>query len=67
MPCDAGQEISEIKPYQDSGKYIVIFKGPAKKIAPIKTRESSHAPQGPIYTKYENLISARYLEDAMES
>jgi len=59
-------EIAEIKPFQDSGKYLVLFKGPAKEIGPIRTKESAHSPQGPIYTKRDVLLKAQYLEEALE-
>ncbi|MCK9589133.1 MAG: hypothetical protein WC076_05235 [Terrimicrobiaceae bacterium] len=32
-------EIEEIRPYQDTGKYQVIFKGPARPIGPITSGE----------------------------
>ena len=44
-------EIKEIKPYQDTGKYIVIFKGPAEEIESKKLKDSSKSPQGPVYVK----------------
>lgn len=59
-------EIADIRLYQDTGKYIVTFKGPAQSIGPIPTRESSHAPQGPIYLSKGNLQNAKYLEEAMK-
>jgi len=50
-------EVSKIEKYKDTGKYIVYFKEPAKKIGPIKltTGKSGTAPQAPRYTTYEKL------------
>jgi len=50
-------EVSKIKKYKDTGKYIVYFKEPAKKVGPIKltTGKSGKAPQAPRYTIYEKL------------
>jgi predicted DNA binding CopG/RHH family protein len=58
-------EVSKIVKYKDTGKYIVYFKEPAKKIGPIKltTGKSGTAPQAPRYTTYEKLIKAKKLED----
>ena len=59
-------EIKEIKPYKDTGKYMVIFTGPAEEINPITLRDSGKSPQGPVYVKHSKLIEVKYLEDAME-
>lgn len=59
-------EVAEIKPYQDTGKYLVLFKVPAKQISPIRVKDSSRAPQGPIYTNYEKLIKSKFLEEAID-
>lgn len=58
-------EIEDIKPYEDSGKYVVIFKAAAKEIGPIKPKESKYSPQGPVYAKREDLLKAKNLEDAI--
>ncbi len=58
-------EVKEIRPYKDTGKYEVIFTGPAKEITPIKLREIKYKPQGPVYSKYEKLMKAKFLEDAL--
>lgn len=59
-------EIEDIKPYKDTGKYRVIFKGPAKEIKPIPVSQSKNAPQSITYVRYEDLISAKALEDAIK-
>ena len=59
-------EIEDIKPYKDTGKYVVIFKGPAKEINPITVKETKNAPQSPTYVRYEDLIAANTLEDAIK-
>lgn len=58
-------EVNEIKPYKDSGKYILIFSGPAKKIKPIRMKNAKNSPQGPVYVKRDNLLKSKYLEDAL--
>lgn len=44
-------EIKEIKPYEDTGRYIVYFKEPAKEIKPVSLKDPNRSPQGPIYVK----------------
>ncbi len=58
-------EIKDIKPYKDTGKYIVLFNGDAKKIDKVPVKDSNNAPQGPVYVKKEDLTKADYLEDAL--
>lgn len=59
-------EVSEIKLYRDTGKYVVIFKKPAKKIGPIKLTDSRYTPQGPIYAQKDRLLKAKTLEEALK-
>lgn len=59
-------EIKEIKPYQDSGKYEVVFKGPAQEIKHIPICDRNNSPQGPIYAERERLLNAVHLEDALK-
>jgi hypothetical protein len=58
-------EIEDIRPYQDSGKYIVKFKGPAKPIGPIGPGKLKYTFQGPTYVQREKLIKAKTLEDVL--
>jgi len=60
-------EIQEIKPYKDTGKYLVTLKGPAQEIQPIGLAESKNTPQGPVYVQREKLINAKTLEEAMKA
>lgn len=60
-------EVEEIRPYKDTGKYIVLFKGPAEEIGPVPVRETKNSPQGPVYVKRVNLLNAKYLEDALDT
>lgn len=60
-------EIQEIKPYKDTGKYLVSFKGPAEEISRISLADSKKTPQGPVYVQREKLINAKTLEDAMKA
>lgn len=59
-------KVKEIRPYKDSGKYEVIFEGPAQKISPIKPRDSKTSPQGPVYVEYEKLKKAKTLEELLK-
>ena len=59
-------EVAEIRPYKDTGKYVVIFKRPAVKIRPIKPRNTRFSPQGPIYAQRNRLLKAKALEDALK-
>lgn len=58
-------EVKEIKPYKDTGKYLVIFNGPGREIKPIPAKDSSKSPQGPVYVKHSKLMESEFLEDAM--
>jgi hypothetical protein len=58
-------EIASIKPYKDSGKYVVNFKAPAQEIGPIRLGDGS-APQAPVYVRRDRLLQASSLADAME-
>lgn len=58
-------EIKEIKPYKDTGKYIVTFTGPAKEIKPIHLKDSNRSPQSPVYVKYSRLMESEFIDDAM--
>jgi len=59
-------EVKEIKPYEDSGKYILFFKGPPKKIKAKKMKDPNKSPQGPVYVKYVDLMKSKYLDEAMD-
>jgi hypothetical protein len=59
-------EIDEIKPYKDSGKYIVKFKDKALPIGPIKLKEPRNSPQSPVYVKRGALLKAEWVEDALK-
>lgn len=58
-------EVKEIRPYQDTGKYIVIFARPAEEITHIPIGEPKNSPQGPVYAERNVLLSAKKLEDAL--
>jgi hypothetical protein len=60
-------EVKEIKPYKDSGKYIVLFKGPATEMKRVPIRDGNKAPQGPVYTKLAKLHTVEHFDDAIES
>jgi hypothetical protein len=57
-------EIKAIRPYKDTGKYEVIFKGPAREIGPIKIKGTAGI-QGPAYVVRADLDSANSLEQAL--
>ena len=58
-------EVATILPYENSGKYMVKFKGPAREIQPIPLLDSGIAavPRSPRYTKHEKLATALQLTD----
>ena len=60
-------EVESIKPWRNSGKYVVILKGAATEIPPVKIGkhldQRSVAPQCPRFTTIEALLSARTLKD----
>jgi hypothetical protein len=58
-------EVQEIRPYKDTGKYMVIFKEPAQPVGPVKIRDPKYAPQGPVYVQRQKLEEAECLEDAL--
>jgi hypothetical protein len=57
-------EIEAIRPYEDSGKYEVVFKGPAKEIGPIRIAGKAGI-QGPAYVVRDELEKAQSLEEAL--
>jgi len=60
-------EVKEIRPYQDTGKYLVLFKDPAETLPrKILVKESKNSPQGPIYVQRAKLMGASVLEDALD-
>lgn len=58
-------EIEDIRPYKDTGKYLVTFKGAAQEIRPITLEDPKNSPQGPVYVKREALLKAKTFEEAM--
>lgn len=59
--------IGDIRPYEDTGKYRVIFEGSAEEIDPVPIRNGNRAPQGPVYVKRGELLEAEALEDALDT
>jgi hypothetical protein len=56
--------VDRIEPYGESGKYKVVFSEPAKEIAPIPFGDApSGAMQGPRYTSFERLKSAKSVSE----
>ncbi len=61
-------EVDKIRPVGSDGKFEVIFKGKAEKLArQVKVRDGKKAPYGPVYVQRRNLAKARFLEDAMKA
>lgn len=60
-------EVDRIEKYQDSTKYIVYFKNPAKKIGPIELlkNQKGMAPQAPRYTSFRKLLKAKSMKDIL--
>lgn len=59
-------EVLEIRPYKDTGKYIVIFKQSAVAVGPIKLKDGRNSPQGPVYVQRDRLLSAKNFEEALK-
>ena len=59
-------KVQEIKPYKDTGKYQVIFDGPAESVGPIKLKEGEAGPQGPFYVEREKLLKADTIDQALK-
>jgi hypothetical protein len=58
-------EVAEIKPYKDTGKYLVVFKGPATEIAPVHIEQGKPGPQGPVYAQRALLLTKTKLDDVL--
>jgi hypothetical protein len=59
--------VASIEPYGDSGKYKLIFSEPAKPIGPIPYADApSGFMQGPRYTTYAKLKSAKKITDLVD-
>jgi hypothetical protein len=58
-------EIAEIKPYKETGKYAVLFKGPATEIRAVPIQAGQNGPQGPVYVQRERLLSGATLNDVL--
>ena len=58
-------KFAKIEKYKDTNKYIVHFKGKAKKIGPIKLPKDSKGlvPYSPRYTSFKKLAKAKSLKD----
>lgn len=60
-------EVKRIEPYGQTGKYKLIFTGKAKEIGPIKSKGApSGTMQGPRYTSFNKLKSAKKLTDLFD-
>ena len=59
-------EIQDIRPWEDSGKYVVTFKGPAKEIETVPVAESKNSPQSGCYVRREDLERAKNLEECLK-
>jgi hypothetical protein len=56
-------EIQSIKPFENTGKYVLTFKNPAEKVGPIPRGEYSHINmQSPRYALREKLLHAKDLD-----
>lgn len=54
-------EVEDIKRYEDTGKYIIYFKGKAKKLKrpiPLNPKNPNRTPQGRVYTKLDKILNA---------
>lgn len=58
-------KVKEIKQYEDTNKYVVIFDGPAQEIKPIPLGDPRRSPQCPVYAQKERLDSAKDLDEVL--
>ncbi|MBT3234834.1 MAG: hypothetical protein HN353_02680 [Bdellovibrionales bacterium] len=59
-------KIKEIRPYQDTGKYEVVFDGAAEEITPVKISNPAQSPQCPVYVEYQKIDSADSVDDLLK-
>ena len=60
-------KVSKIEPYKDTGKYELVFEGPAEELkSPINLIPKSNikALQAPRYTSHQRLMKAKDLNEA---
>lgn len=56
-------EVAKVEPYEKTGKYLIAFKKPAVKIAPIpRTADSEINMQSPRYALRDKLLAAKTLD-----
>ena len=59
--------VKQIEPYGDEGKYRLVFTEPAKPIGPIPFADATTGSvQGPRYTSYRKLLSAKKISDLFD-
>ena len=58
-------EVQDIKPYEDSGKYIVYFKDSPEEIPKVGFKDPNKSPQGPVYVKYTDLTGNKFLDESL--
>lgn len=58
-------EIQEIRPYKDTGKYLIVFKNPAKEIRKVPNKNPKYAPQNVVYVKRDLLMNVDHLDEAL--
>lgn len=60
-------KVKEIKPYEGTEKFIVLFEGEPQKLErSLEAEDSKNSPQGLFYTTYEKLMSSKNIEDLLE-
>ncbi len=58
-------EVKEIRPYKDTGKYALIFRGPAQEIGPIPLKDPQKSPQSPVYVNRDELLKASSFDEVL--
>ena len=58
-------KVKDIKQYEDTNKYVVIFDGLAKEIKPVPLGNPRKSPQCPVYALRERLDSAKNLDEVL--
>jgi len=58
-------KVKEIKPYKETGKYQLIFDGPAQEIKPVKLKEGMTGPQASFYVQRDKLLAASTIDQVL--
>ena len=58
--------VKEIRPYNGTRKYQLIFDGPAQEITHVPLQSEMFRPQAPFYVQKDKLLAAKTLDEARQ-